>query len=66
MKTLADLEDAARRAIDRGDDLVYDVASESSQIFGNVKHMRWFRLAVMREKATSKTWEHLLPLIPEK
>lgn len=36
----------ANKAIERGDEIVYDTASDSGQIVGNVKHMTWFREAV--------------------
>jgi hypothetical protein len=37
---------AARKAIEREDDVCFDVAAEHGQIFGNVKHMKWFAEAV--------------------
>src|ERR1700730_5115526 len=40
------LMEEANEAIERGDDIVYDTASESGQIVSNVKHMTWFREAV--------------------
>src|SRR5260221_3744036 len=42
------LLEEANKAIQRQDDIVYDVASDSGQIVGNVKHMPWFRQAVAR------------------
>lgn len=39
----------ARRAIERGDTVAYDVAAEHGQILGNVRHMRWFEEAVAQE-----------------
>jgi hypothetical protein len=39
----------AKDAIERGEDVCYDVASEAGQIFGNVKHMSWFEKAVADE-----------------
>lgn len=45
--TLEDLKNRAQRAIDTGEDIIYDVAAETSQMVGNVKHMRWFKVAVM-------------------
>jgi hypothetical protein len=36
----------ASRAIDQDEEFIYDVASQTGQIVANVKHMRWFRLAV--------------------
>ena len=44
--------EAARVAIEKNDDVIYDVASSSGQIVGNVKHMRWFRDAVADELET--------------
>jgi hypothetical protein len=40
------LIEEASEAIERQDEIVYDVASDSGQIVGNVKHMEWFRHAV--------------------
>jgi len=42
------LMEEANEAIERGDAIVYDTASDSGQIVGNVKHMEWFRQAVAR------------------
>ncbi len=39
----------AAGALDRGAPVVYDVAAHFGQIVGNVRHMDWFLLAVMRE-----------------
>jgi len=36
----------AQKAIDEDDTLIYDVAGETGQIVGNVKHMSWFKRAV--------------------
>jgi hypothetical protein len=41
----------AQRLIDSGDDIAYDVAANTGQIFGNVKHMQWFVNAVADEIA---------------
>ena len=41
----ADLQ-AAQEAIDNDDEVIYDVAAETGQIVGNVKHMDWFVQAV--------------------
>lgn len=41
--------DAAKEAIERGDDICYDVATNAGQIFDNVKHMKWFVEAVAEE-----------------
>ena len=35
--------------IDRKYSICYDVASESCQIFDNVKHMTWFKQALLDE-----------------
>ena len=40
------------KAIEKNDDVVYDVASGRGQIVGNVKHMPWFREAVADELET--------------
>ncbi len=45
-KTFDELLDRAEQAINNREEIVYDVASESGQIVGNVAHMRWFRNAV--------------------
>lgn len=64
--TLQDLADRALRAIERRETFVYDIASEFCQILGNVRHMRWFRLAVMRQLAQDTVkYSHLLGAIPE-
>jgi len=39
----------ARRHIERRTELAFDVAWESGQMFDNVRHMRWFLVAVARE-----------------
>ena len=44
--------EAAKKAIEKNDDVVYDVASGKGQIVGNVKHMPWFREAVADELET--------------
>jgi len=61
-KTLFDLAVTAGHLIDRGADIVYDVADESGQIVGNVKHMTWFRDAVALAYANEypKVYGHLL------
>jgi hypothetical protein len=41
--------EAAQRAIEDEDDVVFDVAANIGQIFGNVKHMKWFLHAVAEE-----------------
>jgi hypothetical protein len=40
---------AAREAIEREDDVCFDVAADHGQIFANVKHMTWFVEAVATE-----------------
>lgn len=63
---LEDLRERAVNAIEKKETLVYDVASETGQIVGNVCHMRWFRLAVMRElAASSRRYAHLVDAIPD-
>jgi hypothetical protein len=39
----------AREAIEREDDVCFDVCADRGQIFGNVKHMTWFLEAVAAE-----------------
>lgn len=46
---LRDKIQQAREAIERGDEICYDVAAEHGQIFDNVKHMRWFIEAVSEQ-----------------
>lgn len=43
------LKEKAQRAIDHRDSVCFAICAECSQIFDNVKHMRWFLKAVMRE-----------------
>lgn len=40
---------AAREAIEREDQVCFDVCADRCQIFGNVKHMTWFVEAVAQE-----------------
>ena len=44
-----DLLQAAREAIEREDEVCFDVASEHGQQFANVRHMTWFVEAVAAE-----------------
>lgn len=61
--TIEQLITRARAAINSDNDLIYDVASESGQIVGNVKHMHWFVMAVAKEIACrTKKYAHLLEL----
>ncbi len=39
----------ARNAIMRKDQVCFDVAAENGQMFGNVKHLKWFVEAVAEE-----------------
>ena len=39
----------AGELIEAGDNLIYDVAAERSQIVANVKHMTWFKQAIALE-----------------
>lgn len=39
----------AKQAIENEDPICFDVAAEHGQMFGNVKHMRWFAEAVAEE-----------------
>lgn len=61
--TLDDLLKAAERKIERNDVMIYDVASQTGQIVGNVKHMRWFKYAVAQEliESTAKYAHLTLP-----
>jgi hypothetical protein len=43
----------AQAAIDRKDEICYDIAANEGQIFDNVKHMRWFVEAVAEELSLS-------------
>jgi len=45
----AKLLERARRHIERRSELAFDVAAETGQMFGNVRHMRGFLMAVARE-----------------
>lgn len=44
--TVDDLRARAESAIERDEGFIYDVAGETGQMVGNVKHMRWFVEAV--------------------
>jgi hypothetical protein len=58
--TIKTLSERAKQAIEKRENFIYDVASETGQIVDNVAHMKWFRLAVMREIANStKKYQHL-------
>lgn len=58
--TLEELIDRSKRAIERKEILVFDVASESGSIVGNVAHMRWFICAVADALvATTDKWSGL-------
>ena len=60
MKTINDLNQRAKKAIEKDDDMIYDVALELNQIAGNIKRMRWFRLQVMLWiTRNTKTYAHL-------
>jgi len=41
----------AQGHIERKSALAYEVANEHGQIFGNVRHMKWFLLAIANEIA---------------
>jgi len=47
-KVLRDLADRASEAIANGEQLVHDMAASFGQLLRNIRHMRWFKLAVMR------------------
>lgn len=49
LKTRAELRARAERAIEQRKHVCFDICAETSQIFDNVSHMRWFLLAVMDE-----------------
>lgn len=58
--TIRDLKERAKAMIRAESQLCHDVADEHSQIFENVRHMRWFLLRVMLElTATVKRWQPL-------
>ena len=60
MKTIRDLMQRARSAINRDEEIIYDVAAEYDQQVGNVKHMRWFLMAVAEEIiVTNSKYSHL-------
>lgn len=46
--TLDDLKARAECAIENEEDLAYDMAIDAGKEIGSVKHMRWFKRAVMR------------------
>lgn len=48
-KTQADLLRRAERAITAEESVVWDVCAETGQMFGNVRHMRWFVYAVANQ-----------------
>lgn len=58
--TLADLMARVEEAIEREEDIAYDVAIERGQILANVAHMCWFRKAVAQEMIdTMDRYKHL-------
>lgn len=58
--TLKELLDRASSAISRNENIIYDVAAQSGSMVDNVKHMRWFKMAVADELvATTDRWSHL-------
>lgn len=58
--TLEDLTKRAENAIANEEDIVYDTAAEAGQIVGNVRHMHWFKRAVMRALTESyESYSHL-------
>lgn len=59
-KTKKDLLRSAQRAIDRKEEIAYDVSAENCQMLRNVAHMKWFLKAVANEiRETTKAYEHL-------
>lgn len=59
-RTLDQLKERAKQAIMREEQVCFDVTDDTCQMFGNVRHMRWFLAAVMLELTkTVKGWEHL-------
>jgi len=55
-----DLYARARRAIDRDEHFVADVAAEHGQILDNVSHMTWFvREVAKRIKADTQRWANV-------
>jgi hypothetical protein len=62
-KTKRDLLRRARRAIDKKEEVAYDVAAEHCQMLKNVAHMKWLTKAVANEIiGTTKSYQHLDPL----
>lgn len=58
--TVDDLLARARSAIERDERFIYDVAAETRQMVGNVKHMRWFIEAVANWLIDNTgRWSHL-------
>lgn len=58
--TLEELYKVVDNAIKRGDDVCYDVAANEGQVFGNVKHMQWFRDAMAQDFIVStRKYRHL-------
>ena len=58
--TLEDLENRARLAIARREQVCFDICADLGQIFRNVKHMDWFLKTVMEEFVdTTKKYRHI-------
>jgi hypothetical protein len=59
-KTIDDLISASKRAIDKKEQIIYDVADNKCQIVDNVKHTSWFIDAVANEiTLRTKAYQHL-------
>ena len=53
----------AQKAIDKREELVYNVCAEHGQMLDNVKDMKWLLVAVANELImTVKKWEDLDPI----
>ena len=62
MTTRSQLIQRARRAIERDEAFIYDVAAEHCQIVGNMRHTRWFVRAVANWLIDNTgRWSHLEP-----
>ena len=48
LELIRELGERAIRAIERAEDVCFDICAETGQIFDNVKHTRWFRMEVAR------------------
>ncbi|MBC8737014.1 hypothetical protein F6X40_09355 [Paraburkholderia sp. UCT31] len=62
---MQDLEARATQAIEDEEEMCFDVAANVGQMFGNVKHMQWFRRALMLDICESDaSYSHLRDALP--